>query len=100
MRCWCSFLSGARYRLFAYGPADATVSQNPIICRFFKSRLILPFWYWLTQVVLEERPLNGCSSSSTISLLSVNASKSCMYMYKYKYVDCEYQYLIEGTETV
>ena len=27
-----------------------------------KSRLILPFWYRLTQVVLEKRPLNGCSS--------------------------------------
>jgi len=27
----------------------------------FKSRLVLPFWYWLTQVVLEKRPLNGCS---------------------------------------
>jgi len=25
----------------------------------FKSRLILPFWYQLTQVVLEKRPLNG-----------------------------------------
>ena len=25
-----------------------------------KSRLVLPFWYWLTQVVLEKRPLNGC----------------------------------------
>ena len=30
----------------------------------FKARLILPFWYQLTQVVLEKRPLNGCSSSS------------------------------------
>ena len=28
-----------------------------------KSRLVLPFWYRLTQVVLEKRPLNGCSSS-------------------------------------
>ena len=27
----------------------------------FKSRLVLPFWYRLTQVVLEKRPLNGCS---------------------------------------
>ena len=26
----------------------------------FKSRLVLLFWYQLTQVVLEERPLNGC----------------------------------------
>ena len=26
----------------------------------FKSRLVQPFWYRLTQVVLEKRPLNGC----------------------------------------
>ena len=26
----------------------------------FKCRLVLPFWYQLTQVVLEKRPLNGC----------------------------------------
>ena len=25
-----------------------------------KSRLVLPFWYRLTWVVLEKRPLNGC----------------------------------------
>jgi len=25
-----------------------------------KSRLVLPFWCWLTQVVLEKEPLNGC----------------------------------------
>jgi len=31
MRCWCGYLSGSRCRLFAYGPADATASQNPII---------------------------------------------------------------------
>jgi len=29
-----------------------------------KSRLVLPFWYRLTQVVLEKRPLNGCSCCS------------------------------------
>ena len=28
----------------------------------FKSRLVLPFWYRLTQVVPEKTPLNGCSS--------------------------------------
>ena len=32
-----------------------------------KSRLVLPFWYRLTQVVLEKRPLNGSSSSSWYS---------------------------------
>ena len=25
-----------------------------------KSRLVSPFWYWLTQVVSEKGPLNGC----------------------------------------
>ena len=25
-----------------------------------KSRLVLPFWYWLTRVVVEKGPLNGC----------------------------------------
>ena len=25
-----------------------------------KSRLVLPFWYWLTRVVPEKKPINGC----------------------------------------
>jgi len=44
-------------------PADATASQNSIICQ---SRLLLLFWYWLTQVVLEKRLLNGFSSISVV----------------------------------
>jgi len=32
----------------------------------FKSRLILPFWYRFTQVVLEKRPLNGCVCRPTL----------------------------------
>jgi len=35
----------------------------------FKSRLVFPFWFWLTQVVLEKRPLNGCSVVVVVSLL-------------------------------
>jgi len=31
------------------------------VCCSSKSRLVLPFWYWLTQVVPEKEPLNGCS---------------------------------------
>jgi len=30
-----------------------------------KSRLVLPFWYQLNQVVLEKKLINGCSSSSS-----------------------------------
>ena len=32
MRCWYSYLSGARCRLCAYDPAEATASQNHISC--------------------------------------------------------------------
>jgi len=35
--------------------------KTPSSLASFKSRLVsLPFWYWLTQVVPEKRPLNGC----------------------------------------
>ena len=37
----------------------------------FKSRLVLPFWYRLTQVVLEKRLLNGCSNGSSSRSWSV-----------------------------
>ena len=32
-----------------------------------KSKLVLPFWYRLTQVIQEKRLLNGCSSTSSSS---------------------------------
>jgi len=38
-----------------------------------KSRLVLPFWYRLTQVVLEKRPLNGSSIAYFSSLVYVSA---------------------------
>jgi len=41
-----------------------TQTPNPIMS--FKSRLVLPFWNWFIQVVLEKWPLNGCCSSSCI----------------------------------
>jgi len=31
-----------------------------------KSRLVLPFWYWLTRVVPDKGPLNGCVCVSVI----------------------------------
>ena len=38
--------------------------RTPSPLASLKSRLVLPFWYRLIQVVLEKRPLNGCSSGS------------------------------------
>ena len=36
--------------------------QTPSSVASFKSRLVLSFWYQLTQVVLKKRPLNGCAA--------------------------------------
>jgi len=56
--CWRGCLSGAWCRL-AYGPADATATHSLSLASV-KSRLVLPFWYRPTRVVLEKGPLNGC----------------------------------------
>ena len=47
--------------------------QTPSSLALFKSRLVLPFWYRLVHVVLEKRPLNGCSSSSVVLCRSISA---------------------------
>jgi len=53
VRCWRGYLSGARCRL-AYGPCSwchcHSLSLAPV-----KSRLVLPFWYRPTRVVLEKK---------------------------------------------
>jgi len=56
---------GAKCKRFAYGPADASVTPSDLAS--LKSRMVLPFWCWLTQVVLEKRPLNGRTNSRYIS---------------------------------
>ena len=45
---------------------DTSLSLAPV-----KSRLVLPFWYRLTQVVLEKRPLNGCSSVVVVYVYAI-----------------------------
>ena len=40
-----------------------------------KSRLALPFWYRLTRVVLDKRPLSGCVCSS----IALPVSVGCIY---------------------
>jgi len=54
--CWHGYLYGARCRL-AYGPADANATHSLASA---KSRLVLPFWYRLTRVVLDKGLLNVC----------------------------------------
>jgi len=45
----------------------------------FKSRLVLPLCYWLTQVIPEKRALNGCSSSSSSSVECCTCLPSTQY---------------------
>jgi len=47
---------GADLHMAQLMPLTLTVSSLASV----KSRLVLPFWYLLTQVVPEKGPLNGC----------------------------------------
>ena len=58
VECWRGYLSGARCRL-AYGPADATATHC-LVHASVKSRLVVPFWYWLTWVVPDKGMLSSC----------------------------------------
>jgi len=82
VECWSDYVSAARCKWFAYGPAHATAT--PLSLALLKSRPVLPLWCpccagWLvgwsltsifstntaiseTKVVVEKRPLNGCLS--------------------------------------
>jgi len=64
-------VSGSRCRL-ASGPADATATH----CLFasVESGLVLPFWYWLTWVVPDKGPLNGCVCVLWRDMLTMSAA--------------------------
>jgi len=63
--CWMDArksIHPVKIEWWGVGVATAIPKPNHLVPH--KSRLVLPFWYRLTQVVLKKRPLNGCSSSS------------------------------------
>jgi len=74
MRCWCGYLSGASCRLFAYGPGDATASQNAIISGLIYIQTHFTFLLLAYPGFLEKRPLNGCSSISSMCVVSLQVS--------------------------
>ena len=66
MRCWCGYLSAARCRLFAYGPADAIAIPKP----HHLLPHLNPDWFYLSgtglpRLAMEKTPLSGCSSNSS-----------------------------------
>ena len=58
-------------------------SQTSSFLASFKSRLVLPFWYRLTQVVLEKRPLNGCSVVVVFAQIELSAFKNLSFILFY-----------------
>ena len=63
--CWLDArksIHPVKIEWWGVGVATAIPKPNHLVPH--KSRLVLPFWYRLTQVVLKKRQLNGCSSSS------------------------------------
>jgi len=68
MGCWCGYLPGLRCRLFAYGPADATAFQNPIV----SSHLIQSGFYRTTLV---QYMLWSCVCLSVTSWCSTKTAK-------------------------
>jgi len=73
MRCWCGYLSGARYRLLACG--SATAPENPWSFASFKPKTGFTFLLLAYSVVLEKRLLNGCCSSNFLLLNICNFCK-------------------------
>ena len=71
MLVWLSIWSDVQ--IVSIGPADATASQTLSSLASFKYRLVLHFWYRLTQVVLEKKLLNGCS----VVVVVVDADLQC-----------------------
>ena len=63
LRYWHGYLSEARCKWFAYGPANATTT--PLSLASLKSRMVLPFWCRITQVIEEKRQLNSSTHTHT-----------------------------------
>jgi len=75
--CWCGCLSWSEVQIVCMWSSWCHChSKTPSSLASFKSRvMVLPFWYQLTQIVLETRPLNGCSSSSLFIMTSYTRYK-------------------------
>ena len=61
---WLSVWNEVQTCIWPSGCHCHSLSLAPV-----KSRLVFPFWYRLTQVVLEKRPLNGCAFSALTLLV-------------------------------
>jgi len=70
-------------------------TQTPSSLTSFKSRLVLPFWYQLTHVVLQKRPLNGCSYYVFVRFVFVNQVEVVLYNHVSRKVVNEFHEILE-----
>ena len=95
-RCWLGDRKGIRpvkNRVVGYwrgyllerGADLHTAQLMPLPLTVSCSRLVLPFWYRLIQVVLEKRPLNGC----WCCCCAVNWN-TFLRLYKWLLIGCQY----------
>ena len=79
----CKKLSGGVLAWLSVGSEVQTCTQpswyhcHSLSLASVKSRLVLPFWYWLTRVVLDKGPLNRCVCVCNCMKWHVNQCKSC-----------------------
>jgi len=59
MKCWHGYLSGARCKWYAYGPAHATATPSSLAS--LKSTLVWLFWCWLTLGCLGKEAIKRAS---------------------------------------
>jgi len=55
--CWRGYLSGSEVQTCIW---PSWCHCHSLSLASVKSRLVLPFWYWLTRIVPEKGPLNVC----------------------------------------
>jgi len=72
---WLSFWSEVQTCVWPSWCHCHSLSLSPV-----KSRLVLPFWYRLTQVFLEKRPLNGSSSAAAAVYWFIINLFVCLYI--------------------
>ena len=64
VRYWRGYLSGARCKLFAYGPADTTAIPSSLAA--VKSRMVYLSGAGLPRLLWKKSPLNGYGSSLVV----------------------------------
>ena len=68
--------------------AGASAIPKPHHLFSFKSRLVLPFWYQLTHIVLERRPFNWCNVAVVVFKIPENCLELLCSVFTVHFTPC------------